>query len=363
MPNLVKTKNVFTDGEGPLVFKDIARDIASQKIPRGRIFFDTLSLYVANASETGNSYQPGETLAFLVPHLLAHSITDEDIHLEASNTRIANGADVYLRLLKSEGVSIRVISSAYDHLWAKVGPIFGIPQEHIASTRLNLQLLKETAWHQRLSSLVLEAEARILTKEYELLRAHEDIRNGMAITEAFHRHRALSDAHNSLVNLYHVVLPSLGFNPLEETRVVGGQRKVDSVINFAQDLGLQPDEIVYVGDSITDDRTHKFVKENGGLSIAVNGDEFAIRNAVVAVATESMTELKPLLDAWYRGGIEYVKRFVDQSQVVFFGKERPITSEGSTTFYHLVEDGNITQIAEKHRDYKNRIRGNSTSII
>ncbi len=51
--------------------------------------------------------------------------------------------------------------------------------------------------------------------------------------------------------------------------------------------GVKLSDVLYVGDSITDVEAFKLVRENGGLTVSFNGNEYAVRNAEVAVLSEN----------------------------------------------------------------------------
>ena len=361
-----KPKVLFTDGEGPLVFKDLARDITrklSVSSTQEYMFFDTLSMWVANNAETGQRhFEPGDTLATLIPHLLAHGITDEDLKEESKDTRLASGVEGYINDLRETGWQIRVISTAYEHLWNYVGPRLMIPTEHIASTRLNLNYLRKDVWSDKLSSEVMKAESEVVKRVEQITIAHHQFRQGYKLSQVFDVNNGMREVSQIFDELYFSTLPDLGFNPLSQSEVVGGNRKVDKVKRFANELSVDTADIVYVGDSITDDRAHKFVRENGGLAIAVNGDEFAIRNANVAVATEDMKYLKPLLEAFASQGIQGVASFVEGQKATSFGKERLTAAENSIFRYDLV-DGQVEYLTGVHREFRQRARGSSVPIL
>ena len=85
----MKPKVLFTDGEGPIVFKDLAADITEKTVPR---LFPVLSFYDDYLVEVGTEgYQAGDTLALIVPHLLAHDVTDEDVAREAKEAKVCLG--------------------------------------------------------------------------------------------------------------------------------------------------------------------------------------------------------------------------------------------------------------------------------
>jgi len=82
----MKPKVLFTDGEGPIVFKDLAADITEKTAPG---LFPVLSFYDDYLAEVGTEgYQAGDTLALIAPHLIAHGVTDQDVENEAKDAKV-----------------------------------------------------------------------------------------------------------------------------------------------------------------------------------------------------------------------------------------------------------------------------------
>src|SRR3990167_1168289 len=97
----MKPKVLFTDGEGPIVFKDLAADMMEQTVPK---LFPVLSFYDDYLAEVGTAgYQAGDTLALVAPHFLAHGVTDEDIAEEARDAKVCLGVEEYISGLKRDG--------------------------------------------------------------------------------------------------------------------------------------------------------------------------------------------------------------------------------------------------------------------
>src|SRR3989442_8385125 len=137
----IQRRTLFTDGEGPIVFKDLAQDIlgratfhaAGKNIP-GKDFFSILSFYDDYCAEVNRrGYQAGDSLALVVPHFLFHGITDEIIAQEASDAKVVRGVKEYIGGLKKDGWNIRIISTAYRPMWNLVGKFLTIPPNKIAS--------------------------------------------------------------------------------------------------------------------------------------------------------------------------------------------------------------------------------------
>jgi len=70
---------IFFDMEGPLSIQDNAYELM-KLFPNGGQVFEVISRYDdLLAIEEREGYEPGDTLALIVPFLVHHGITDEDI--------------------------------------------------------------------------------------------------------------------------------------------------------------------------------------------------------------------------------------------------------------------------------------------
>ncbi len=358
-----KPKVLISDGEGPLVFNDLSRGITARRHPLGVILFDSLSLYNAFIAETRGPNQPGETLALLVPHLLTHKITDDDLREEARTTTFARGVEEYLENLRENGWQVRVISTAYSHLWQEVGPKLGIPQYHIAATKLSLADL-EGPWNANpaLTEAVLKVEDFIAFYQDQIKSAIESFREGASLLDIFSEIEVMRNLGARFDTLYSRTLPEEGYNPLQAVEVIGGERKTQKAIGFLKELGVEPSEVVYIGDSITDDRALKFFRESDGLAIAENGDTFAVRNASIAIASEDSSHKVELLEAWANGGLEAVRRFTDEEPSI--AKERDMGSgRRFLKVFHIYEGSNHAEIARNLRGSRLRLQGVNSSVI
>ncbi len=342
-----KPQIYFTDGEGPVVFKDLARDISNKYLPANT--FDIVSMWVANDTEKKHSvFEPGDTLALIVPHLLVHGVTDDDMYHEAKSLTIAPGIIEHLRTTKRSFTRVGIVSTAYEHLAKVYGPEVRIKDSDIASTKISLDDLRNEFMGASIVSAVLESERAIKNLKEVVELAIKDFKKGTTLGEIFDR-QSTKPIDEVLRELYFSRLPRLVYPATDIVNVVGGGRKVDRIKEVVKKEGAQLSDVVYVGDSITDDKANQFVKNNGGLSIAVNGDKFAIRNATVAIATVDMREIKQITDAWQIGGVENVKNLKLESQ-----HKSEIT---------IVNPENVKETTELHEKYRSRIRSSAIPII
>lgn len=297
---MTNRKILFTDGEGPIVTNDFAFEVTSRiriesrgKKMSGRELFSIVSAYDDYLVERRQKqYESGTTLALVLPFFLCHGITDDVMQEIAGHAALAFGVKEYVRQLQKDRFAIRIISTAYRPLWDVVGNILHIPSDHIAATSINIEQLFAQFPLRLLLPVVGGVEADIVANSTDARRTY--------LYERFHR-------------FYWGDLPKIGFDIGRIVTVLGGKRKVTAAKQFAKDLGKTLADIVYVGDSITDVELFTAVNQAGGLSLAVNGNNYALEHAQVAVATQDMRLLRPLLDAWATGGHRAVISFIKSS--------------------------------------------------
>jgi energy-converting hydrogenase A subunit R len=150
---------------------------------------------------------------------------------------------------------------------------------------------------------------------------------------------------------------------LEEVCPVGSKQKADAVIEIGKKLGVSLKDFIYVGDSITDVEAFKIVREAGGLTISFNGNQYAVREADVAVLSRSAMITAFIAEAFARLCRRDVLRMVENwrpekevdlidskiGKLIFSQKELPkvkrVTSE------------NLEQLIDESSTFRRTVRG------
>lgn len=367
-----KRKVHFTDGEGPIVFKDLAADITG-KITfngvSGDRFFQVVSLYDDYLAEVGTEgYQAGDTLALIAPSFLAHGIKDEDILEEAKDAKVCFGVEDLISGLQRDKWDIRIISTAYSQLWELVGRYLGIPMSHIACTNLDLKSLKEKFGGENFYKTILKAESEIISLMPLSEKALAKVDSGEPVEKVFEEDQ-IAPLTKTLDSFYWKKLPEIGYRVLDEVRVMGGKRKVEAAKEFVRELGVSLPEISYIGDSITDGELHRCLLKEGGLPIGLNGNLYALRDARVGIATTDMRKVRPVLDAWNQGGIEAVQKFIKEFNEVSFSPRKesvPSREFDPAVRYHIVDTINpdyFKEIVSIHKEFRTKVRGLAASRL
>ncbi|MGC9443510.1 MAG: HAD hydrolase family protein [Candidatus Methanospirareceae archaeon] len=284
-------RTICFDLEGPLSPQDNAYEVMKLMGDDGARIFEVISRYDDIISLQGRAgYEPGDTLALIVPFLLAHSITEADIRRVSARAKLVDGATTLFRQLQSDGWDMYIISTSYEQHAHHIGRQLGVPEDHILCTQLHLETLR-FALPEAAFTLMNDAQDEILGLYANLGSDDED------------------QLTRRLDELFFQQLPALGFD-IFSTRVVGGERKAEAVRTIAAEKGIAVRDIIAVGDSITDYKMLNEVARRGGIAVVFNGNEYAVPYANVGLASVDIRFLSVICEAFKQQGKEAVMALV-----------------------------------------------------
>jgi len=168
------------DLEGPLSPQDNAYEVMGL-IEGGHRIFEVLSRYDDILTlEKRQGYEPGDTLSLIVPFLLYHGITEEDIKRVSATAKIVDGVKETIDTLRKTGWDPYIISTSYEPHALSIAAKIGIPRHKIHCTKLPLEKMRKEA-EDSASALITEAEKDILNALYP------DLSNNAKIKERLDR--------------------------------------------------------------------------------------------------------------------------------------------------------------------------------
>jgi energy-converting hydrogenase A subunit R len=289
--NQESTRCIAFDMEGPLTSQDAAFELMGL-VPGGHEVFRAISRYDDILALAGRpDYEPGDTLALIVPFLLYHRLSVFHIERLAESAPLVEGAAETIAQLAGEGYQVFCITTTYEQYARRLAQRLGLAAERVACTSLPLEELAA-----RLTQDDIGAVARV-----ELALRQRDVQEDDA------RLQALLDA------FYWEELPGtpLG-DAVASVKPIGGKRKVEALARFAESAQLETSRWVVVGDSITDNAMLTTVRDAGGLAVVFNGNQYALECGTVGAASTSLAALLPLLRVWQSGGLEGARDFVSR---------------------------------------------------
>ena len=343
------------DLEGPLSPQDNAYEVMSL-IDGGDRIFEVLSRYddiVTLEKRTG--YEPGDTLALIVPFLLLHDICEKDIKQVSDRAKIVDGAFEMIAKLKEEGWHVHIISTSYEQHAKNIGKKLGVSEQNISCTKLDLHSLKKNIKNKL--SIVEDVEHDIIR-----LSQNGEIGDEIGIV------KRLDDFfYNELKDTFDV---------FSNVRVMGGQRKVEAMLKIADMYKKSPGGITVVGDSITDYKMLKKVKEAGGISVVFNGNEYAAPYANIGLASMDMRVLSfitqfednkdafEFVRAWELKRDAFIKN-PDKISGASVDIKKLLSGYEEKNFpylHYLGDNPNIEEVVKTHKMFRIAVRGQAAKI-
>jgi len=281
------------DLEGPLASQDNAYELM-KLFPRGGEVFEVISRYDDLLTlERQPDYEPGDTLALIIPFLVYHGIEEEQIAAMGQKAGLTPGATILIDKLKSRGWYIFCISTSYEQYAFSVTRRLGILSENIACTSFPLGQIRKLL-SQNEFALLKQIEQEIVN-----LKPFADDTRIKEYLDYFYWQKLPQTRWGRIIG---------------QVKPVGGRRKVEALENFSTKMGKPLSRWTVVGDSITDFKMLQAVNKAGGLAIAFNANEYALPYSTLGLASVSLYDLWVVLEAWEKGSRQDAERVVRENE-------------------------------------------------
>ena len=316
------------DLEGPLSPKDNAYELM-KLFPNGDRIFEVISRYDDLLTlEEKEDYEPGDTLALIVPFLLLHNISEDNITTLATEASLTGGAAKLISWLEYNGWKVFCITTTYEQYAIHITQKLGIYAHNVACTPFPLNKLRQTLCKEDVT-LLQETEEAILTMK--------PVADDDRIKQ-------------SLDHFFWEKLPTTKLGEvIKQVQPMGGRRKVAALNRFADKYDQPLSRWVVVGDSITDFRMLQTVEAAGGLAIAFNANEYALPYATMSLASTFVIDLNEVLPAWQKGYRKEIEKVVRE-------KEKIGGREDRGYFHWLSGRKDIDEVIQLHKRIRRLVR-------
>jgi len=300
-----KNQRIFvTDCEGPISKNDNAFELTSYFVPNGDQFFALISKYDDVLADVVKKpgYKAGDTLRLILPFLKAYGATNEKIREYSSkNILLVPGARDTLQFVRNLMPSF-IVSTSYEQYISSLCHITGFPYDNAYCTKLNIDKYEMS-----------EEEAKRLKeirKEISTMSMIEIPEKAKAVQDFSQRDQETIQKLDEI--FWEEISKMESGKMLEEVNPVGGYEKAKAVQNIVERLDRRLDNVMYVGDSITDVQPFQLVRKSGGLTVSFNGNAYAIREAEIAVLSGNTIVTSVLAEAFSRLGKDHTIRLVGE---------------------------------------------------
>ena len=370
-------KKVFiTDCEGPLTLNDNAYELADEFIEDGGKLFKIISRfddYLVDDVKLEN-YHAGDTLKLIVPFYKLAGLTNEKmIKFSRENIYLVDGSDDTLRFA-NELIDSFIVSTSYGQYIEALCNYIDFPFQNTYHTQLDVDgATNFNSFDKKLdnvSSTTNNSQTIVGDKSPKFI---EELKKVDEFRKIILEHgEENEDDFNVLYDIFFNEFPKLEINKyIESVKTVGGKGKQIAVEDIVERFGLESGSIIYMGDSITDVEPLQYARDNGGLSVSFNGNEYPLNVAEIAVISDHTIVSSILIDLHSRFDKEYVLDFireysqkgpnaafedfevdyslVEEFEKVFYNKEAPIIE--------IITDDNRDYLLKLSKEMRNSIRG------
>ncbi|WP_407413920.1 hypothetical protein [Methanobrevibacter sp.] len=338
-------KSFITDCEGPLTLNDNAFELAEHFIENGGELFKILSLYddyLADIVKKEN-YKAGNTLKLILPFFIQENLTNDNLVDFSQNHIYAVNDSKFLLSYLKKAMNTYIVSTSYGQYIEAVSNYMEVPFKNTFYTRVNLDNLSLTDGE---NEKINEFKQIILKNpgDYELF---DDI-------------------------FFNQIMEMGFYENIKDVEVVGGEGKKLAIDYIIERDNIDINEMLYIGDSITDVEPLEFARKNNGISISFNGNEYPLKVAEIAIVSPSAVTTAVIANIYVNNNKNEVLKFIngynncDDLKTLFndYNIDLDITNKFFTTFsdnnypiIQIITKENFDEILKISKEMRNNIRG------
>ena len=320
-----------TNCRGFITMNNYLRDLCARFIRNGAHFYDVmlrydeLTAYVLGREEA----TAGNVIKWVVPFLKAHGATNHLVgRFGREDMRLMPGATTAMRYISSQMPSF-ISTSMFEHGMMDVSDQLDTPMVETACSKMDL----DTVQFSRAESRKLREMTEVITSlkipkvEYEL--------NAMSLMES--------------------VTP------------VTSHKKAYQLLDIRRQTNIDLDSTFYMGGDNTDFQALDLVRDSGGVAVAFNGTDFAVRGSTIAILSKDSTVGAVFAEQFFSRGIEsvldlarnwdrkYLKEaeFPDRNLVDAMLAAHP----RKLPEVYIVDRKNVDEVAAKSAAYRKKLLG------
>ena len=345
-------KAFISDCEGPISKNDNAFELTAYYVPNGERFYTVISRYDDVLADVLKrpGYKAGDTLKLILPFLKAYGVTERKMRSFSAKTLVLIPKVKESLEFIRELAEAYIVSTSYEHYIEALCRAITFPYENTYCTKVEID---KYGLHEKEKARLKELAAEIAKMPVI------EIPVGAKTIEDFsEKHRQTLQRLDEI--FWHEIAKMEIGKIFKEVNPIGGRGKAEAVRQIAEKLGLSLSEVVYVGDSITDVEAFKTVRQAGGLTISFNGNEYAVREAEIAVMAENALVTAVLAEVFCRYGKRGVIELVEDWSTSAL-READVNAKLKEAFFD-VQSGKLPSVEVVKADNMEKLMRESTTF-
>ena len=337
-------KSFITDCEGPLTLNDNAFELCANFIENGDELFKILSLYddylVDVVKKEG--YKAGNTLKLILPFFVLENLKNDDlIDFSRKNIYAVRDSKFLLKYLKG-AMNTYIVSTSYGQYIEALCNYMDFPFENTYYTNVDVDVL----------SLIDEELSKIGEYKIQILENPDD--------------------YDLFDEIFFKEIPEMAiYDEIRKIEVVGGLGKKLAIDEIIEKDKIDINQILYIGDSITDVEPLDFAFKNNGISISFNGNEYPLKVAEIAIVSPSAMATAVIADVYANNDkskvLDFINDYNSTDNLSQLFDDYNINSEITQRFFEvfadklpiieIINEDNYDEILKESVNMRNNIRG------
>lgn len=302
------------------------------------------------------NYQAGYTLKLITPFLKAYGVTNRKIEeYSLENILLLPGASEMLQFVISLLPSY-IVSTSYEQYLSSLCSLTGFPYGNVYCTKLDLDK-HSIPKGERDKIIKLKEEI----EKFPVMQISDDIKS----FEDFSKRDQMTIIR--LDEIFWEILPSMVSGIfLQEINPIGNKEKALAIREITERRKTDLGDVMYVGDSVTDTSAFRLIRSKGGLTVSFNGNEYAIKEADVAVISgnasitsilanvfsKSNYDKEDMINMIHEWSYETLKKYCnDKILLDYFMKQHPVPE------IEVITKDNIDALIQKSTNFRRSVRG------
>jgi energy-converting hydrogenase A subunit R len=357
-------KIFISDCEGPISSNDNAFEILSHFVPNGDKIFALTSRYddaLADVLKRAG-YKAGDTLKLILPFLKAYDVTDKKMRdFSAQSLVLISNAKKSLQHIRKIAPSY-IVSTSYEHYIRVLCESMEFPFTSTYCTKLHLDRYRMTEQEEtRVKELGQEIADMSLFEIPSAAKSLKDLSEDAKATI-----QRLDEIYWEQIAEMHIGEIYLEVSP------VGGFEKADAINDAVSVLNATLSDVMYVGDSVTDEEAFKLVKEGDGLAVSFNGNRYAVSNSEIALMSADSIITAIVADIFVKFGkdktLDLVAQWNNKTLI-----DSPTDKSLVESFFEshledlpkakIITSENMESLAEESSAFRRKVRGISVARL
>jgi len=352
-------KKIFvSDCEGPISKNDNAFELTCNFVPNGEKLFTIISRYDDILADIvkKSGYKAGDTLKLILPFLKAYGVTNKKMEkFSARNILLMPGAKATLNFVLDIMPSF-IVSTSYEQYIRALCHVTNFPFDNTYSTKLDIDKYEiDFNERKRLKEMAQKIAAS------PMIEIPVGAKSLQELSEATQRTVKWLD------QIFWDEIQQMRCGKiLQEVNPIGGLEKANIVKEIVNRIGSDLSNVMYVGDSITDVECFRLVKKFGGLTISFNGNQYAIREAEVAILADNTIVTSIIAEVFHRLGKEKTLQLVENwshQALKESGVSQNLVKKAFELWpiklpqVEIIKSNNMERLIKESGEFRKKIRG------